>query len=62
MISAADAETTRIMRLVAQILRAAEHSDTGVLLKVLFNDNPLIFAGKCGQSVGQLRTREGLES
>jgi hypothetical protein len=62
MISAEDAKMTRIIRLVAQILRALESAHAAALLKVFFNDNPLISAEKCGHSAGHVRAQRGLES
>jgi hypothetical protein len=50
MISAEDAKTRRIIRFVAQVLRAFESADAVVLLKAFFNDSPLISAQKCRNS------------
>jgi hypothetical protein len=50
MIPANDANTGRIIRLCAQILRAYGNAKGVVLLKALFNDRALIFAEKCTHS------------
>jgi len=47
-----DAMLKRIIRLGAQILRASERAHRDALLKVFFNDNPLIFVAKCTHSAG----------
>jgi hypothetical protein len=61
MIPANDANTGRIIRLCAQILRAFKHKTRAVLLKALFNDNRLIFARNYGHSAGYSRAQRGLE-
>ena len=48
MISAEHARMRRIIRLVAQILRALGSANTAALLKGFFNDSRLITAGECG--------------
>ena len=50
MIPSDDAMLKRIIRLGAQILRASERAHRDALLKVFFNDNPLISAQKCRNS------------
>ena len=50
MIPANDANTARIIGLCAQILRVSGSARAVVLLKVFFNDNPLISAQKCRNS------------
>jgi hypothetical protein len=52
MIPANDANTSRIIRLCAQILRAYGNAKEVVLLKALFNDNRLIFERNYRNSAG----------
>ena len=59
MISADDAKTRRIIRLIAQILRAFGSTRLEALLKVFFNDNPLISPPKCRDSASPLRVEIG---
>ena len=59
MISTGDAKMRRITWLGAQILRASGCANAVLLLQVLFNDNPLISAGKCRDSAGPLRVEIG---
>jgi hypothetical protein len=59
MISPEDAKARRIIRLFAQILRVLERENAGALLKVFFNDIPLISAGKCTESPGPFRVEIG---
>jgi len=60
-IPADDAKLRRIIRLDAQILRASESTHPDMLLKVFFNDNPLIFAVKCRHSAGPSGLEIGIE-
>ena len=59
MISTGDAKMRRTTWLNAQILRAFGRANAVLLLQVLFNDNPLISAGKYRDSAGPLRVGIG---
>ena len=58
MISSGDANIRRIIGFEAQILRLPGYVDAA-LLKVVFNDIPLIFAGKYRESPGPFRVEIG---
>jgi hypothetical protein len=59
MVSAGCANFGRIIGLSTQILRAVKGAERVPLLKALFNDNPLIFAGNCGNSPRPSRVEIG---
>ena len=59
MISPHDAKRTRIIGFVAQILHRFGNRNAGALLKMFFNDIPLISAGKYRKSPGPFRVEIG---
>jgi hypothetical protein len=59
MISAEDAKTRRIIGLIAQILQMFGSANAAALLKVFFNEHPLISAGKCSDSARPLQVEIG---